>query len=275
MAAQVIDTPSVAVVHQMARTGGTLVNRCLGGMHGLLVLSEVHPFDPQRKLTRQAASWYGLLNEDDLPWLQAVSAGDPSTAFADIVIRLAERCAAQGCHLVLRDWSHLDFLGVPFVRDPPMRLSTEAALRDRCALSQAFLVRHPLDQYASSASRPGMAPHLTPARFLEAYLAFARHSAERGFQRYEDLVAAPDRELRELCDRLDLSFDAEYRGRWHDYDKLTGDSAGPSRGFSRQEIAPMPALPLDDAVLAALQGDPAYRECLDLLGYVDRGDRVT
>lgn len=267
MCAATVTRPTIAVVHQMARTGGTLVNRCLGSMHGVLVLSEVHPFDPQRKLTRQAAGWFGLLNEDDLPWLQAVSDGNPSTAFADIVVRLAERCAARDRHLVLRDWSHLDYLGVPFVRDPPRRLSTEAALRDRCMLRQAFLVRHPLDQYASSASRPGMAPHLTPARFLEAYLAFARIAAERGFQRYEDLVAAPDRELRELCDRLGLSFDAEYRERWHDYDKLTGDSAGPSRGFSQREIAPMPALPLDGATRQALERNPAYRQSLDLLGY--------
>jgi len=259
--------PRVAVVHQMARTGGTLVNRCLGSMRGLLVLSEVHPFDPQRKLTRQAAGWFGLLSEDDLPWLQAISAGDPSAAFADIVVRLAERGAAQGRHLVLRDWSHLDFLGVPFVREPPMRLSTEAALQGRCDLSQAFLVRHPLDQYASSASRPGMAPHLTPAGFLEAYRAFARVAAERGFQRYEDLVAAPDRELRRLCDRLGLPFDPGYAERWRGYDKLTGDSAGPSRGFSRQDIVPMPALPLDVGVREALERDPAYRDCLHLLGY--------
>jgi hypothetical protein len=259
--------PRVAVVHQMARTGGTLVNRCLGSMRGILVLSEVHPFDPQRKLTRQAATWFGLLSEDDLSWLRAVSVGDPLAAFADIVVRLAERSAAQDLRLVLRDWSHLDFLGVPFVWDPPMRLSTEAALRECCELSQAFLVRHPLDQYASSASRPGMAPHLTPARFLAAYRAFARIAAERGFQRYEDLVASPERELRGLCDRLGLPFDAGFQERWRDYDKLTGDSAGPSRGFSRQEITAMPALPLDDAVVAALQGDPAYRECLELLGY--------
>jgi protein O-GlcNAc transferase len=272
MAAPDVNHPAVAVVHQMARTGGTLVNRSLGSMRHVLVLSGVHPLDPQRKVTRQAATWFQLLSEGDLPWLQDISTRDPITAFAEIVVRLGERSATQGRHLVLRDWSHLDFLGVPFVRDPPMRLLTEEALKDRCELSQAFVVRHPLDQFASSASRPGMAPHLTPARFLEAYLAFARIAADRGFQRYEDLVADPHRQLGELCRSLRLPFDPGYGERWQSYDKLTGDSAGPSRGFSRQEIAPMPALPLDDITRQALEREPVYRDCLDPLGYAARPD---
>lgn len=105
--------PSVAVVHQMARTGGTLVNRCLGSMRGLLVLSEVHAFDPQLKLTRQAGAWFGLLRKDDLSWLKEISTGHPSVVFAEVVGRLAERSTAQGRHLVQRDWigSHFQFIG--------------------------------------------------------------------------------------------------------------------------------------------------------------------
>lgn len=261
---------TVAVVHQMARTGGTLVNRCLGSMRHILVLSEVHPLDPQRKITRQAASWFRLLSEDDGPWLRGLSDRDSLSAFADTVVLLAERCVAQSRYLVLRDWSHLDFLGVPFVQSPPMRLRTEESLRGRCELRQAFVVRHPLDQYASSASRPGMAPHLTPARFLDAYHAFARLAAAGGFQRYEDLVADPDEELGILCRRLQVPFDPGYRERWQSYDKLTGDSAGPSRGFTQSKIAPLPSRSLDEVVRATLRRDPNYAESLELLGYEDR-----
>ena len=259
----------VAVFHQMARTGGTLINRCLGSMRHVRVLSEVHPLDPQRKIARQAAAWFGLLNEEDLPWLRGFDSRDPLEAYAEIVARLAERCAAKGQHLVLRDWSHLDYLGVPFVHRPPLRLLTERALRNRCNLRQAFVVRHPAPQYASCASRPGMAPHLTPQRFVAAYGAFARLAAERGFQRYEDVAADPDGALRALCDRLALPFDAGYRERWQTYDKLTGDNAGPSRSFAQSEIGELPLRPLDAAVLAALRAEPDYEESLALLGYED------
>lgn len=271
MASSDQNRPAVAVVHQMARTGGTLVNRCLGSMRHVVVLSEVHPLDPQGKIARQAATWFRLLSETDKPWLQSLSKRDPVTAFADFVAQMADRCAGRGQSLVLRDWSHLDFLGVPFVRDPLMRLLTEEALVDRCHLSQAFIVRHPLDQYASSASRPAMGPHLTPVRFLNAYLAFARVAASRGFQRYEDFVAAPDQELERLCRRLGVPFDAGYRERWQGYDKVTGDNVGPSRGFARGDIAPIPAMPLEGAVREALEQDPRYGESLALLDYaVDR-----
>jgi hypothetical protein len=260
---------SVAVVHQMARTGGTLVNRCLGSMRDIQVLSEVHPLDPQGKITRQAAAWFQLLNEGDTPWLRGLSTLDPLTAFAEIVERLAERSAKQGRHLVLRDWSHLDFLGVPFVHQPQMQLLTERALRDRCDLRQAFVVRHPLHQYASCAARPGMAPHLTPRRFVDAYRAFARVAADRGFQRYEDLVADPDEEMGVLCRRLQVPLDPSYRERWQSYDKLTGDNAGPSRAFAQRGIAALPSRPLDETVLAALRGESGYAESLELLGYED------
>ena len=262
--------PSVAIVHQMARTGGTLVNRCLGSMRNILVLSEVHPLDPEVKITRQAAQWFQLLGTKDEPWLKSLSNRHPLEAFADIVVCLAERCAKRTQYLVLRDWSHLDFLGVPFVDRPPLQLLTERALQDRCGLRQAFVVRHPLDQYASSASRPGMAPHLTPRRFVEAYRAFAQLAASRGFQRYEDVVADPDNSLRKLCTQLQIPYDKGYRDRWQAYDKLTGDSAGPSRGFSLEEIGALPPRQLDQSILSTLKGEPDYGESLTLLGYEDR-----
>ncbi len=35
--------PVVRLVHHLARSGGTLISRCLGCMSGVLLLSEIHP----------------------------------------------------------------------------------------------------------------------------------------------------------------------------------------------------------------------------------------
>lgn len=262
-----MNRPPVAVVHQLARAGGTLVNRCLGSMHGIVVLSEVHPCDPQSKLVFQAKNWFELLDEHDVSWVRETMARPPMESFAALVELLARRCRERDRYLVLRDWTHLDFLGVPFVRDPPMRMRTESALRDRCELRQAFLVRHPLEQYLSSLSRPGMAPHLSPPRFLTAYVAFAREAANKGFLRYEDLVADPDEVLRNLCTVLNIPFDVGYKQRWPDYVKLTGDKTGPSRGFARKAIVPLPPRCGSDEVRRAFLAEPRYEESLRLLGY--------
>ena|GEM_PF-4627496 len=34
---------TLRIIHQLARSGGTLLNRCLGCMPGILMLSEIHP----------------------------------------------------------------------------------------------------------------------------------------------------------------------------------------------------------------------------------------
>ena len=118
-----------------------------------------------------------------------------------------------------------------------------------------------------------MGLHLTPARFLDAYLAFARVAADRGFQRYEDLVEGPYQQLGQLCQKLRLPFDPGYQERWQAYDKLTGDNTGPSRGFAQQHIVPMSAMSLENATREALRRYHGYQECLTLLGYVDRQDQ--
>jgi len=38
--------PRIRLLHQLGRSGGTLISRCLGSMQGVVLLSEIHPFTP-------------------------------------------------------------------------------------------------------------------------------------------------------------------------------------------------------------------------------------
>ena len=96
--------PVVRVLHQMARSGGTVICRCLASMRGVVLLSEIHPrglrmFDP----LQQAHEWYGLLNEKDI---RAARAGQ--LGFRNAIALVHRCCAERGLVLVIRDWSHLD-----------------------------------------------------------------------------------------------------------------------------------------------------------------------
>ena len=68
--------PTLRLLHHMARSGGTLISKCLGCMSGVLLLSEIHPlgtnhFNP----LVQAQRWYGLLSSQDLIELKARGRG--------------------------------------------------------------------------------------------------------------------------------------------------------------------------------------------------------
>src|SRR5690606_2083240 len=215
--------PTLRLVHHMARSGGTLISRCLGCMSGVLLLSEIHPLGTaQFNPLVQAQRWYGLLSSQDLVELRARG----RIAFVDAIELIHRRAVEAGQRLVIRDWSHLDFTGVPFVPNPAYRLLTADALRPRFELRQVCTVRHPLDQWLSLRQLAVVHGKLTLDAFLSGYRRFAEQAREIGFFRYEDFTADPGAVMKELCRALDLRFDRRFTERWASYAFVTGDVAG-------------------------------------------------
>ena len=244
----------------MARSGGTLISKCLACMDGVVLLSEIHPLGTRQfNPIAQARQWFDLLSSDDLARL--VRAG--SVEFAAAIHLIEQRARERGRRLVLRDWSHLDFTGVPFVA-PAYRLRTAEALRTHFTLIQVCTVRHPLDQWLSLSRLAVVQGRLGLPQFLHGYRRFAEVAAGIGFHRYEDFVAAPAAVLEAMCRRLELAFDPGFATRWPDWDKITGD-VGERQG--RHEIRPAPRRPLPPGLLTACAANPDYRAALDLLGY--------
>ena len=245
----------------MARSGGTLISKCLGCMAGVVLLSEIHPlgtnhFNP----LLQAQRWYGLLSAQDLIELKARG----RIGFVDaieLIRRRAEDCSQR---LVIRDWSHLDFTGVPFVARPAHRLLTAQALASRYELRQVCTVRHPLDQWLSLSQLAVVHGRLGLEAFLTGYRRFAEVAQTIGFMRYEDFTEDPAEVMKSLCGRLKLKFDRSFSARWRDYTFITGDVSG-SRGGG--EIRPVPRRPVGSDLLAALAANADYQRSLDLLGY--------
>jgi hypothetical protein len=253
--------PTLRLLHHMARSGGTLISRCLGCMSGVLLLSEIHPLGTaQFNPLVQARRWYGLLSSQDLAELRARG----RIAFVNAIELIHRRAADAGQRLVIRDWSHLDFTGVPFVAKPAYRLLTADALGSRFDLRQVCTVRHPLDQWLSLRQLAVVQGKLT----LDAYLAGYRHFAEQaraiGFLRYEDFAADPSTVLKELCRTLDVRFDRHFSERWSSYTFVTGDVSG-SRGGA--EIQPRPRRTVDPRLLDQVAVNSDYRTSLELLGY--------
>lgn len=244
----------------LARSGGTLLSRCLGCMEGIALLSEVHPLgtrliDP----AEQAARWHGLLRPAEVSrWAGGRGRYD------ELIALLAARSAERGKTLLLRDWSHLDFLGVPFA-EPSFSSRSAQLLGARFELRRSATVRHPADQWASQQRLDVLRGRVDEGTYLRGCRAFAALAAEIGFVRYEDFTRDPDAELRRLCERLGAPYDGGWRRGYRTYAKVTGDAETMARAVG--EIRPARRREPEPAVLERFRASEDYAEACRLLGY--------
>lgn len=253
----------IRLLHHLARSGGTLISRCLGSMQGIALLSEIHPagaafyypnFDP----LDQARRWYGLFDD-----AEAVRIGRTRPdRFANTIALIEERCRARGLSLVIRDWSHIDFIGAPYRRETPFELETVAALAPHFALRSFATVRHPIPQWLSLKRILGGAD-LSLERYLAGCRAFAEQAAAIGFVRYEDFTRAPSDALAEIARVLDVPYDPGFIDRWTAYRNMTGDMPG----MEETAISPWKLRALPPGLAARFAANDDYRRTLALLGY--------
>lgn len=250
------------ILSNLARAGGTLISKCIGSMDDIVLLSEIHPLDRQfYNPLVQAQSWYGLLRPEEIQGKQF--------EFVDAIRLIEQRCRACGKTLVIRDWAHLDFIGVPFISHPACRLLLTERLAQEFSIVQYAVTRHPVDQWLSTARLDIMRGQLSFEDFLAGYRHFAEQCVRTGFIRYEDFTREPVKEMRKLCGHLKLNFDARFIDRWHHNRRVTGDMSGTSRGARLREIRPLPQQPVDPVLLGRFQDNPDYRHAIALLGYTD------
>lgn len=254
--------PSVSLWLNLARSGGTILSRCLGCMDEVILLSEVHPLgrsmiDP----TTQAMRWHGLVRANELGRLERMP-------YEQLIRLLAQRAHAQGRRLVLRDWSHLDFLGVPFV-DPSMSSRSMRVLQASGSglgsLHCFATVRHPKDMWVSQQRLDMLHDKVDVAHYLRGMHAFAQLATEVGFVRYEDFSHQPDEALKTLCAGLGVEYDPQWVERYRYYDKVTGDA--PTLGRKVGDIVPAQKRAMDEATALLFDESEDYLESCALLGY--------
>ena len=254
------DLPVVRILHQMARSGGTVLSKCIGCMQDIVLLSEIHPQGTKWiNLLDQACHWFGLVETGELETLTN------KISFIDAVSLIEEKCREQGKNLVIRDWSHLDFTAVPYVARPSYRLSLAESLADRFRLIQIATVRHPIDQWLSLRRLSIMQGKIDLEMFLTGYRKFAEQCQETGFIRYEDFVQSPEEKIEKLCQDLQISYDPDFINKWWPYSTITGDTNS-ERG-SKKEIRLVPRRAIDSDTLNRFHENDDYHTSLELLGY--------
>lgn len=258
--------PKIRILRHLARTGGTLISKCLGSMDGVVVLSEVHPGNlVVTNPMMQAVEWFNLVDLKQVSKWKRM--GGPS--MLQFVGMCETKASGRGEALVLRDWSHLDYYGAPYVK-AQMGTGLRDSLMGAYEVVEACTTRHPVDQYVSLSKIGAIAGAggVDWDLFLDGNLAFAEYAKDCGFVRYEDLTRDPDGELRKLCAMLEIEFDAQYRERWGSYQFVTGDTdKSGSEGTRVKEIRALERKGVDEGLLERFRSDERYAEICAMLGY--------
>jgi hypothetical protein len=256
-----------SILRSIGGSGGTVVSRAIAAC-GALVLSETNP--------RSACLMNGALN----PLLQlqklrpdlvpsAFASTDfhtlaNPTIFGTFISEVADNARKAGVPLVVRDYSYIDFLGVPFAC-PMAGSSLNDALKDRGHMCNALIIRHPVDNYNSLIRHVEVNGLLTPEGFIDGYLDFVRTFVGSVVIRFEDFTLDPAIETGRLCAALNVP----YRADWQDHFSGAGVASGHSRGLSDHIITDTTRSNQAERQSAELRLNRVqrYSELLSLTGY--------
>ena len=255
--------PKIRVIRNLARSGGTLISKCLATMDKVVLLSEVHPANMvATEPMRQAVDWFKLVKKRQMMMWKL----QKGPTFEQFMWVCYESAVGQGKTLVVRDWSHLDYHGVPFAK-PTMGTGLCDALEQSFDVVQTCTVRHPLDQYLSFLGIGG-GKRFTRAEYLHGCAEFAKAAVEIGFVRYEDFTREPEAHLKLLCERLEIDFDPGYADRWWSYTNITGDTVkSVGRGNQHKTIRPLERRDVDERLLMEFRENKDYQATCEMLGY--------
>lgn len=254
----------VSVYYCFARSGGTLINRCLGCIPENLVLSEVNPMGSIVTVESQAQNWLGLVGAADIDQFAARPYGEK-------ISFLAGAAAALGKRLIVRDWPTLNFLGgIHWEYFFPSGVLEQDLYLQRYGLRyhSAVVSRRAASVYESLTRSFAHLKKLSVDDFGSAYLAYAQAVALFPVIHFEEFCEAPEQEFRRLCAALHCSFSQEFVTGFSRFINCTGDNnlAVTSRGGNSEQILPLADNRETDAWKIAAK-DEQCREADRLFGY--------
>lgn len=232
---------SVRAMICFARSGGTVLNQCIGSLPNVVILSEVNPLGGGGG---QGPVWFQTVKAQAKEWYQI---NLQSEDFVGGILELEQICENSGRSLIVRDWTLVNFF--PCEENgwnPPNRLLTLEILEKRCEINPFVFVRDSIDVWISRG---------TPrARdFFRQYLCYVEAILEKKLPifKYEDFCRKPSVVIRNICGYTGLVYSDSYKN-YASFLNVNGDVQIPrgSRGTKQGEIKPLPRkwLPKDKII---------------------------
>ena len=218
----------IAVLYSLARSGGTLISKCLGCIPGNVLLSEINPRWAYFNPLNQAKFWFNLVSDQDIENLYNTG----NYNYLGAIRLIHQRCTENDLNLVIRDWTHVDFTTGDYPVSPIYRLSQFETLKAEYSLRHIALVRHPLDTFLSLARLPDYRGRIGISEYLYGVRSYAEAAVSIGFVRFEDFCVDPNNGLQIICESLRVNYDRDYRDCFHRYRTVTGENYHPGQQFT-------------------------------------------
>ena len=222
---------SIGLMICFARSGGTLLNQCIGSLPDVIMMSEVNPLGGgsgrgpvhYQTVKDQAKHWYNIEIESD--------------NYSSGIIELGDYCTFKKKHLVVRDWTFINFVPREENKwEPPERLLALEQLENISEVIPFAFIRDSIDIWISR--------NLPPANeFFRQYLNYVRELVNRDIKtfKYEEFCRYPSYVLREICNFTGLEYSDSYNN-YLTFQKVNGDIQikSKSRGSRHKKISLLP-----------------------------------
>jgi len=148
------------------------------------------------------------------------------TEFIDAIKQIQQVVNENQKQLVLRDWSHVDYLGPPVTDQPKSKPALIDVLSPHFNIRSIQLVRHPLDTWLSLRRLNLIKENgINFQQFLKAYRCYLDNTKSDYRLVYEEFLKSSSEQLTVACSKAGLRYDAKYQDKWFEFDKITGDTS--------------------------------------------------
>ncbi len=231
-----------------ARSGGTLLNRCLASISENFVLSEVNPHASVTPIEIQARDWLRLVSQEN--YFEFANQN-----YVGKIQYLVEKIRENNNFLIVRDWVTLNFLpGVIPPYTPSMILESSLYFeRHGMEINPIVFVRRSAEVYESITRTFNRFKKLSVQEFGYFYLAYAKAVCSYPIFHYDQFCQNPESELKRICTTLGVNYDDNFLKSFFNFNYCTGDSNPDlnSRGYALKNIKTMPTHNNSEQYIAA------------------------
>ena len=219
---------TIRLIHNLPRSGGTIISKCLGAQKDVILLSEIHPdgiliskkmgvprssFDP----VFQSQTWNNLFEKNEYKKIYK-----SDLKFEEKIELILERTELTNKKLVIRDWAFADFFGKPFI-EPCYKNSLFEILNKKYNVLNLYIMRHPLKLYASCYNNfEFFKRNYSLDFFIKGYKNYFLNTLKNNILIFENFILNPEKSLKKMCNTLEIDYDKDYLNKLKDIN-LTGD----------------------------------------------------